>query len=934
MTKKSNFIKKIKITGIVLIIITALSVFAVDSYYSLKGFSRAASEIKKEYIEKNKQVVKEQVLGISDMISHAISESSQVARKTVKARVYEAYSVASHIYETNKGIKTDREIKRLIFETLRPVRFKDGKGYYFATRLDGVEQLFPEKPEMEQKNLYNFKDSKGNYVIKDMILIVKNQGEGFYEYYWTKPGKKGNSFKKISFVKKFEPYDFFIGTGLYQEDIEEKIKTSLLSMISKIRFGNDGYIFINRLNGDALVSNCRYFTENKKLWEVFEDSESLKKIFEMELVAAKNPDGDYIEYNLEKLSKPGNISKKISYIYKEPNFQWIIGTGFYMDDVESNMERIKSGMVSSLKYRFYYSAFFSLLISAFFIFWFKRNHKKFEKDFEVFSSMFKTAANKDKSIDTSVINFKEIEEMAENVNTILDAKKEFEKNLEDSRTRFLKITENVNDVIYKMSVPEGRYEYMSPSCEKLFGYSPKYFYENPFIIEKLIHPEFKKSFVKEWQQLLTGQLTPTYEYKIIDASGNERWLFQKNISVKDENGTLCAIEGIISDITEKKKVEQEIINLEKLQSVGILAGGIAHDFNNILMGLYGNISLAKKLMDKNHPGLKYIESAEKSMDRASMLSNRLLTFSRGGSPVREVINLKELVRDVVNFDLSGSKAVAVFNINEDVDAVKADKGQIQQVFSNLVINSLQAMPNGGRIFISMENSIINKNQVVGLLSGNYVKVTIADEGCGIESSDLGKIFNPYFTTKEKGSGLGLAAVYSIIKNHQGSISVSSTLGKGTEFMVYIPSSGKFEKSDKTQADSKDLNSKKSKILIMDDEEVILSIAKEMLEMNGYKIFTALNGAQALSKYKEELDKNQPFDLVIMDLTIPGEKGGIEVLKDILEIDPNVKALVSSGYSGDEVMSNFKNYGFKGVVTKPYTMKKLIEEIEKVIGGGN
>ncbi|MDY0362416.1 MAG: cache domain-containing protein [Desulforegulaceae bacterium] len=1060
MSKKTNFVNKIKFTGIVFIAVTAVSLTIVDAYYSLKGFSLAALKMRNEYIEKNKNVIKEQVLGISDMISHVKSESFELSKQSIKQRVNEAHSIASHIYETNKEIKTDSEIMEMIFEALRPVRFEKGKGYYFVTRLDGVELLFSDRPEMEKKNLYNIKDSNGQYVIQDMIDIVRKKKEGFYEYNWSKPGKEGRNFKKISYIKKFEPYNFLIGTGIYPEEAEEVIKEDLLRMISKLRFGNEGYIFVNKANGDALVSNCTFFPKGTKLWDVFDDPQNLKKIFEMEVEASQKKEGGYIEYLLRKLSDRETVSKKISFVYREPNFNWIIGTGFYMDDLEGEISRVKISMVSFLKTRFLYSAGFSFIIVAVFILWFRKTNKKIENDFKLFSSMFKTAAESDQQINSHLIKFKEIEEMAENANKIFQSKKSFEqkltdekerlfvtirsigdgvvscdtsgfienmnnqaekltgfaifnakglkiqdifkiydskgkkiegftddvllkgktvrnkedivlvsktqkkfnisytispimdfnknitglvlvfsdiseklkikKELEESKLRFLKITENTNDVIYRMSIPEGKYIYMSPSSQKLFGYPPEYFYENSLIIEKLIHPEFKKYFEKEWNKILNGKISPSYEYKIIDCYGNERWIYQKNISVTDDSGNLEAIEGIITDITDKKKAEQELINIEKLKSVGILAGGIAHDFNNILMGLYGNLSLARKKLEKDHPAGKFIEAAEKSMDRASMLSNRLLTFAKGGTPVKSDVDLIQLVKEVVSFDLSGSRVAAVFDIKEDTGNIKADKGQIQQVFSNLVINSVQAMPEGGKIYISMENVFIEKNEVLDLLEGKYVKVCVSDEGLGINPENLAKIFNPYFTTKEKGSGLGLAAVYSIIKNHQGHIDVFSEKGKGTKFTIYLPYSGTQEKIFQAEIEKNESSMKKAKILIMDDEEVILNIAKEILIMKGFEVDVSKNGDEALLKYRQEFEENKPFDLVIMDLTIPGGKGGIETLKEIHQINPGAKALVSSGYSGDEVMSNFKNYGFMGVVTKPYTMKKLFQEIERVL----
>jgi PAS domain S-box-containing protein len=1060
MSKKTNFVNKIKFTGIVFIAVTAVSLTIVDAYYSLKGFSLAALKMRNEYIEKNKNVIKEQVLGISDMISHVKSESFELSKQSIKQRVNEAHAIASHIYETNKEIKTGSEIMEMIFEALRPVRFEKGKGYYFVTRLDGVELLFSDRPEMEKKNLYNIKDSNGQYVIQDMIDIVRKKKRGYYEYNWSKPGKEGKNYKKLSYIKIFEPYNFLIGTGVYPEEAEEVIKEDLLRMISKLRFGNEGYIFVNKTNGDALVSNCTFFPKGTKLWDVFDDSENVKKIFEMEVEVSQKKEGGYIEYFLRKLSDRETVSKKISFVYREPNFNWIIGTGFYMDDLEGEISRVKMSMVSFLKTRFLYSAGFSFIIVAVFIFWFRKTNKKIENDFKLFSSMFKTAAESDQQINSHLIKFKEIEEMAENANKILQSKKSFEqkltdekerlfvtirsigdgvvscdtsgfienmnnqaekftgfaifnakglkiqdifkiydskgkkiegftddvllkgktvrnkedivfvsktqkkfnisytispimdfnknitglvlvfsdiseklkikKELEESKLRFLKITENTNDVIYKMSIPDGKYIYMSPSSQKLFGYSPEYFYENSLIIGKLIHPEFKKYFEKEWNKILNGKISPSYEYKIIDSYGNERWIYQKNISVTDDSGNLEAIEGIITDITDKKKAEQELINIEKLKSVGILAGGIAHDFNNILMGLYGNLSLARKKLEKDHPAGTFIDAAENSMDRASMLSNRLLTFAKGGTPVKSDVDLIQLVKEVVSFDLSGSRVAAVFDIKEDTGTIKADKGQIQQVFSNLVINSVQAMPEGGKIYISMENVFIEKNEVLDLLEGKYVKVCVSDEGLGINPENLAKIFNPYFTTKEKGSGLGLAAVYSIIKNHQGHIDVFSEKGKGTKFTIYLPFSGTQEKIFQAEIEKNESSMKKAKILIMDDEEVILNIAKEILIMKGFEVDVSKDGDEAFLKYRQEFEGNKPFDLVIMDLTIPGGKGGIETLKEIHQINPGAKALVSSGYSGDEVMSNFKNYGFMGVVTKPYTMKKLFQEIERVL----
>jgi PAS domain S-box-containing protein len=382
---------------------------------------------------------------------------------------------------------------------------------------------------------------------------------------------------------------------------------------------------------------------------------------------------------------------------------------------------------------------------------------------------------------------------------------------------------------------------------------------------------------------------------------------------------------------ERLDAEAELQKMDKLQSVGTLAGGIAHDFNNILLGLFGNISIAMDELPQEHPSYGPLAEAEKSMARAVRLTKQLLTFAKGGAPVKENVSLGDMVEETVRFDLTGSNVSLVYHHNAGLWPVEADKGQIQQVISNLVINARQAMPKGGHLYITLENADLPAETVPGLSAGRFAKVIVRDEGCGIEPKVIDQIFDPYFTTKQTGSGLGLATVWSIINKHGGYIGVVSELGKGTTFTFYLPVAASLPPAEvRPPATECPAPARPAKILVMDDEDSISRLAVRMLSPCGYSVATAANGQEAIVLYRQALETGAPFDLVIMDLTIPGGLGGKEVIQELLALDPCVRAIVSSGYAEDPVIANPAAYGFKGTVAKPYTSSVLREAVARVL----
>lgn len=384
---------------------------------------------------------------------------------------------------------------------------------------------------------------------------------------------------------------------------------------------------------------------------------------------------------------------------------------------------------------------------------------------------------------------------------------------------------------------------------------------------------------------------------------------------------------IIRDITKKKLEMEEMEKARRLESLGVLAGGIAHDFNNILTAIAGNIGLGKIGLNEDSKNFAFLQDAEKAIFRARDLTQQMLTFSKGGLPIKENCSIKEFIQESVNFVCHGSTISCDFNINDDLWAVVADKGQLNQVFNNLIINSQEAMPHGGKVEVKADNIIVFLNEHLPLAPGKYVKIVIKDQGIGIPKKILSKIFDPYFTTKQRGSGLGLASVYNIIKNHEGWIDVDSIPEIGTTFTIYLPAAEQYMEEIPTVVSLEHNQNRQQRVLVMDDEEMILNVTSNILKHLDYIVETATDGNQAIEIYKKALAEDKPFSIVILDLTIPGGMGGAETIKKLKEINPQVKAVVSSGYSNDPIMSNYRDYGFEAILTKPYQIENLSETLK-------
>jgi len=495
--------------------------------------------------------------------------------------------------------------------------------------------------------------------------------------------------------------------------------------------------------------------------------------------------------------------------------------------------------------------------------------------------------------------------------------------LHASEKKFRALFDSTNDAILIYSLDCCLLEVNRATCERL-GYSREEILALPFA--QLVAPPYA-SLVKERIEHLKKAGTAIFESAHLKKDGSVLPI-EQNCSII-EYDTQTAILCVARDISERKRLDEERLRSQKLESLGVLAGGIAHDFNNLLTGILGNLSLAKADLPETGPVAERLAETEKATLRARDLTQQLLTFAKGGAPIKTEASLAELIQDATGFAVRGTKAVCEYDCAEDLWLAEVDTGQLSQVLQNLVINAVHAMPEGGAIRLAARNLTVNPGELP-LTPGKYVLITIRDHGIGIPPEHLAKMFDPYFTTKQSGSGLGLAVVHSIIANHAGHITVESELDKGTVFSIYLPSVGKRPLAEKPAEKPARLSKGQGKILVMDDEELIRNVSTAMLKQLGYEAHAANDGKEVIALYLQAKKDGQPFDLVIMDLTVPGGMGGKEAIAHLRQLDPTIKAVVSSGYANDPIMANFREYGFCGVAPKPFSLQDLSKLLQMIL----
>ncbi len=512
-------------------------------------------------------------------------------------------------------------------------------------------------------------------------------------------------------------------------------------------------------------------------------------------------------------------------------------------------------------------------------------------------------------------------------------RKEAETQLAAERERLAVTLASIGDGVIATDT-DGRVALINPTAERLTGWPAAEAMGRPLTeIFRIVHEITEEPVPNPVDQVLaTGEMAELANHTVlIDRQGQRRHIADSGAPIRDPEGKIIGVVLVFRDVTEKLHMERELQKMEKLESIGLLAGGIAHDFNNILAAILGNLELAARLVGPEDKLRSLLDSARTATLQAKELTGQLLTFAKGGAPVKKAASLADIIRDSATFVLHGGNVSLELDIPDDLWLVEVDSGQISQVIQNLVINARDAMPEGGTITISCANlKSLAGEEPATTADGPHVRVTIQDTGCGIPADILDRIYEPYFTTKESGNGLGLAIAHSIVTRHGGQLTVESTPGVGTTFHVYLPAAPTVVMASNTPA-ATGRAARGRRILVMDDEALVRKVTAALLTDLGHTVVTARDGAEAIRLFEENLASGTPFDLVIMDLTVPGGMGGKQAADEILARAPKAKLVVASGYSTDPVLAEPEKYGFQAALVKPYLLTDLEEVLARLLG---
>ena len=514
------------------------------------------------------------------------------------------------------------------------------------------------------------------------------------------------------------------------------------------------------------------------------------------------------------------------------------------------------------------------------------------------------------------------------ITEVITERKKAEDALRASEARYRSLVSKLPGAIYRCNhAPRRAMESCSPFIEELTGYAAHELGIGEEGFARIVHPDDRAPAWRSLQDQLAHRGHYIVEYRILRKDGAERYILDKgNPAVGSGSGSPC-LDGILFDMTDRKLREAEHLKAVKLESIGVLAGGIAHDFNNILTEIHGNIELAH--LDHTPPStLPLLGRAQAACTRAADLARQLLTFAKGGEPVKNVADLISLVREVTGFSLHGSNCSHRFFLPDEAWQVEIDAEQISLVIRNLVMNAVQAMPSGGMVTVRLENIPADQPRPPQLRPGPHLRLSVEDGGIGIDRSHLARIFDPYFTTKANRSGLGLSTSLSIVRRHGGTITAQSEKGGGARFQVYLPALIAAEQPAKTPpAEPSALQpSGKGRVLVLDDEEGIQRLLEAMLKKIGYEVVLTAKGEETVVRFREAIHEKNPFRFVLLDLTVPGAMGGKVAIEHLRTYDPEILAMVVSGYSDDPIMANCRDYGFAQALPKPFTYPGLCKAI--------
>ena len=1013
-------------------------------------FKLESESIRTEYLQSQKLIIKTEVTSVVKKINTMREQAELKFEFVLKERVNEAFKIAKNIYEQNVDSKDLHEIKKMIKDVLRPIRFFDGRGYYFAVSMDGVEQLYPISPEFEGKNLINLQDSKGNFVIQDEIKKVKNSGEGFVKSYWSKPDKDiALQFSKITFVKYFKPLDWYFGTGDYLDDFVAQTQKEMLNHIVKLRFGKEGYFFGSTYQGDSLFSNGKITIGSNNIWNLTDPNGM--KIIQEQRKAVENPEGGFVFYSWKKLNQQAP-SPKISFVMSVPEWEWTLGAGVYLDTIEKTILSNKAVLNNEFKTTIIRSIVILAVLLFLVYFWSRSISNQIQKSVDTFLLFLEKASINAIDINPDAIQLKEFKDIAVSTNKMLEDRKQAEEKLQASEKKYRELSDSLPQVVFEID-ETGKLLYVNQNAFDLFGYTKDEF-DHGINITQVITPEDHDRAKKNMLHVLQGNNLGGMEYTalrrdnttfpsvihtslvihnekpvglrgllidvskqkkmetdlkrqalamdsssdlivITDTKGNivyvnaafekttgysyeeaigsnpsilqsgihdkifytelwetisngqvwsgclinmkksgEEYTEEASISpVFSHKGDIVNYVAVKRDITEKLKLESQLQQSLKMESIGTLAGGIAHDFNNILFPIIGHTEMMLEDIPENSEFRDSLNHIYTGAMRASELVKQILTFSRQDSNVLKLMKMQPIIKEALKLIRSTIPTTIEIkqNLETNCGVIKADPTQIHQIVMNLSTNAYHAMEDtGGELIVKLKEIELGDLDLINqdMTPGAYACLTITDSGKGMDKDLTQKIFDPFFTTKEKGkgTGMGLSVVHGIVESMNGAIQVYSEPAKGTEFNIYLPVVKSSSEKLEIHHMKKPIQGGIERILLVDDEDAVVTMEKLMLERLGYQVTSRTSSIDALEAFRANPNK---FDLVITDMQMPNMSGD-KLSVELARIRPDIPVLLCTGFS--EVMSEEKaaSLGINDFLLKPIVMKDLSQKIREVL----
>ncbi len=935
LPKKKKIIRTFIMFLFALLVLFVLIIGCLMLWEKSQAFEKDSIDIRKEYISSQRRMLQNAVGDAVAYIQYMKSQTEKRVRYDVKSRTDEAFEIVNHIYQLHRKTKPLDEIKQLVHDALFAASWDDGRGYYFAEDMQGTELINRNNPELEGTNILDLQDSKGNFIMQEILQVVKESGEGFTSYFWNKPNEPEVLVPKISYVKYFKPLDWIIGNGKYLDDEEKLVKSEILERLAQIQFGDGSYIFAGTWDGLSLTGPF----SGKNMLHI-KDGNGVEIV--KQLIKAAKSGGDFVDYVMPR-HKGVRPVPKISYAVGIDDWRWYVGGGVYVDEIEKIISQRQINFRSQIQGYFgptlgILAVFF--LLALYMAWWMS---SKMKEHLDIFGNFFQDAAEKAVTIDVNRLDYVEFQALAVSANEMILLRQKALSELEASEKQFVQMVE-LAPIPILISNEEGRLEFVNNQFKKTFGYNLE---DIPYIENwlKLACPDESyrdnvRKMLAEAVESISSQ-GDVYETDILRVRSADSRILAIRF-YRTMVGDRCLTLGydyteIVRSELEQASLQKQLHQAQKMEALGMMAGGVAHDLNNILSGVVSYPEILLNQLPEDNRLRKPLESIHKAGMRAADVVADMLTVARGVASEKVVGNLNSIVDDYLvspEFQKLKSqfpKVIFDSHLADPLLNLICSEIHVKKALMNLVINATEAIMEGGKVLITTTHCTLEKCTInhQSLAAGDYVLLTVKDDGSGIGASDLEHIFEPFYSKKimgSSGTGLGLPIVWNTMLDHHGAVNVVSD-SSGTTFELYFPATREFLPPDPGNEDSHDLAGDGETVLVVDDEPQQRDIAVQILGSLNYQVQAVSSGEKAIAVLKDH-----SVDLLILDMIMRPGISGRETYRQVAAIHPNQKAVIVSGFSEDDDVKNTAQLGATLFLQKPYTLKQLGKIVKNALKG--